>query len=145
MSKGFQQAGCDQHSNLVHFKAEKPSGLDRIETSRGNLPTQKLRLLCNLVHTTITAITDQAPAGVSNTPKQLANYPVKTQPVHRIGVLPQRPSDAHGPSSFATGFNWSLLFRNLLLTFIWRLGFALAWRLVLGEVEFFLNFALAVA
>lgn len=85
MPKWFQQACCDQHSNLVHFKAEKPSGLDRIETSRGNFPTQKLRLLCNLVHTTITATTDQAPAGVSNTPKQLPNYPGKTQPVHRVG------------------------------------------------------------
>jgi hypothetical protein len=36
-------------------------------------------------------------------------------------------------------------FRNLLLAFIGRLSLNLAWRLVLGEVELFLDFTLSAA
>jgi len=80
--------------------------LGRVDTGRGNLPTQKLGLVCDLVHTTTMAITDRTTAGVSKTPKQPPNYPGKTQPARRVGVLPQWPSYAHcGPSSLTTGFS----------------------------------------
>jgi hypothetical protein len=53
MSKRLQQARRDQHGNLMRLKAEKPGGLGGAETGRGNFPTQKLGLLCHLVHTAI--------------------------------------------------------------------------------------------
>ena len=56
MSKRFQQACRDQHRNLMCFKAEKPSCLRRVKTGRGNFPTQKLRLLCDLIHNENTLI-----------------------------------------------------------------------------------------
>ncbi len=51
MSERFQQARRDKDGNLVRFEAEKPSRLQRVETGRNDLPTQKFRLLRKGVHT----------------------------------------------------------------------------------------------
>jgi len=51
MTERFQQARRDEDGNLVRFKAEKPSRLQRVETGGNYLPTQKFSLLCKCIHT----------------------------------------------------------------------------------------------
>lgn len=51
MTERFQKARRNKNGNLMRFKTKKPGCLQRVETGRNYLPTQKFSLLRKCVHT----------------------------------------------------------------------------------------------